>query len=209
MFSGSFLRSRVDVNMGKFAKVAVNHEVVQLLPEKGTCTDDYGEYGDFDTCLFDRMTKIMNKEVGCTVPWVQDKSNICKNQEDADKAFYQYQKHRRNQKDICPRPCHFTNMYFSPQVTGDTGVPDRAEAYFYFRRDIKTTREYFLYSLLSMAAEIGAYVGLLLGASLVNLVKVNSYIIDRWFANKKQTSDEYRNRPKVISVSPANQVQHK
>ena len=33
-------------------------------------------------------------------------------------------------------------------------------------RDIKTTTEYFLYSILSMVAEIGGYVGLLLGVSL-------------------------------------------
>ena len=54
----------------------------------------------------------------------------------------------------------------------------------YFRRDIKTTTEYLLYSLLSMLAEIGGYVGLLLGASLVNIGKINSFLLDRCLVKK-------------------------
>ena len=67
-------------------------------------------------------------------------------------------------------------MYFGPPVTGDND-PDRADsarAVFYFRRDIKTTNEYILYTVLSMLAEIGGYVGLLLGASLANLGSLNT-----------------------------------
>ena len=50
-------------------------------------------------------------------------------------------------------------MYFGPPVTGDQNpeVADVARAIFYFRRDVKTTTEYYLYSPLSMVAEIGGY----------------------------------------------------
>ena len=49
---------------------------------------------------------------------------------------------------------------------------------FYFRKDVKKTTEYFLYSTLSMLAEIGGYVGLLLGVSLFNLSSLNNVLID-------------------------------
>ena len=78
-------------------------------------------------------------------------------------------------------------MYFGPPVTGVNGADRKEYAWgvFYFRRDIKTTTEYLLYSLLSMLAEIGGYVGLLLGASLVNIGQVNSYFLDKCLVKKR------------------------
>ncbi len=108
------------------------------------------------------------------------------------KAFEIYQSNRRNQNDICPNSCLFTNMYFGPPVAGPN-EPDRAHvawAVFYFRRDIKTTKEYYLYSLLSMAAEIGGYVGLLLGASLVNIGRINSFLLDWCFLKEEIAIDK-------------------
>jgi hypothetical protein len=82
-------------------------------------------------------------------------------------------------------------MYFGPPVSGVNG-PEMSQFGFgvlYFRRDIKTTNEYILYTLLSMIAEIGGYVGLLLGASLVNLGRINSFLLDVFLAShKKQTT---------------------
>ena len=83
-------------------------------------------------------------------------------------------------------------MYFGPPVAGPN-EPDRAHvawAVFYFRRDIKTTKEYYLYSLLSMAAEIGGYVGLLLGASLVNIGRINSFLLDWCFLKEEIAIDK-------------------
>jgi len=65
------------------------------------------------------MQKLMLEEVGCTVPWLPDKSKICTDYEKSKIAFDIYQKNRRNQFDICPNECIFTNMYFGPPVTGD------------------------------------------------------------------------------------------
>ena len=191
---GQFLspnsRSRVDVDKGKFVKIAINHEVVQLLSGEdfGNCVDNFGNDGSFDSCMYSNLYEMMMEEVGCTVPWLPDKSNICTDKAKRDKAFEVYQANRRNQKDICPNSCLFTNMYFGPPVTGVNGVERENYAWgiFYFRRDIKTTTEYLLYTLLSMIAEIGGYVGLLLGASLVNLGKINSFLLDRCFDSKEE-----------------------
>ena len=56
------------------------------------------------------------KSVGCTVPWLQDKTKICTKEEDREKVFTMYQDNRRNQHNICMLPCTFSNIYFGPLV---------------------------------------------------------------------------------------------
>ncbi|XP_059098535.1 uncharacterized protein LOC131892719 [Tigriopus californicus] len=183
---GQFLspnaRSRVDVDTGHFVKIAVNHEVVQLLGDDGSCVN---VKIDYDTCIYQTLRDLMLAQVGCTVPWLPDKSKICIVEEDRKNVTVIYQANRRNQKNICPNSCLFTNMYFGPPVTGMANEEESniGRAIFYFRRDIKTTTEYFLYSPLSMLAEIGGYVGLLLGMSLFKLTEMNNILID-WYMTK-------------------------
>lgn len=210
---GQFLspnsRSRVDVEKGKFVKIAINHEVVQLLSGEdfGNCVDNYGNDGSFDSCMYSNLHRLMMEQVGCTVPWLPDKSNICTQESKRKEAFDVYQANRRNQKDICPNSCLFTNMYFGPPVTGVNGVERQNVAWgvFYFRRDIKTTNEYLLYTLLSMLAEIGGYVGLLLGASLVEFGKINSFLLDLCFGSKTEAKeDELKNKVVAVKERPRN-----
>ena len=195
---GQFLspnsRSRVDVAKGFFTKIAINHEVVQMLggEEFSTCVNDYQGYEHFDDCMYSKLKQLQLDRAGFTVPWLPDKSKVCTDEISSKIAFQVYQQNRRNQKDICPNSCLFTNMYFGPPVTGVNNV-ERSNigwGVFYFRRDIKVTTEYFLYSLLSMAAEIGGYVGLLLGASLVNLGQINNFILDYMYGNNPELTQE-------------------
>ena len=83
-------------------------------------------------------------------------------------------------------------MYFGPPVTGINGAErkDYAWGVFYFRRDVKTTTEYLLYSILSMLAEIGGWVGLLIGASLVNISHVNGFLLDLCFHRKSKEENK-------------------
>ena len=212
--SGQFLspnsRSRVDVALGYFTKIAINHEVVQMLggEDFSTCVDSFGAYQDFDACMYNQMQELMINQVGCTVPWIPDKSKICTESGKSKTAFEIYQQNRRNQKDICPNSCLFTNMYFGPPVTGQNNKARQNVAWgvFYFRRDIKVTKEYILYSLLSLAAEIGGYVGLLLGASLVNIGQINNVLLDYFYGDENDPSFMMENNDKVRSKSPFKRI---
>ena len=211
---GQFLspnsRSRVDVDKGKFIKIAITHEVVQLLSGEdfSDCVDSFAPDPTYDDCIYSNLYSLMIEKVGCTVPWLPRKDNICDTEEKSKEAFQVYQQNRRNQEYICPKSCLFTNMYFGPPVTGinDPVREQYAWGVFYFRRDIKTTNEYVLYTILSMAAEIGAYVGLLLGASLVNLGGINNSLLEYCF-NKEDYEKETMVTPiKNIQVRPANET---
>ena len=198
---GQFLspnsRSRVNVEKGKFTKVSISHEVIQLLAgeEFSKCVDTFEPNESYDDCMYSKLYDIMMDKVGCTVPWLTNKTNICTDASKSQQAFEVYQQNRRNQGHICPKSCLFTNVYFDP-ISGinDPIRKNYAWGVFYFRRDVKKTTEYVLYTLLSMAAEIGGYVGLLLGASLVNLGHINSALLDICFGKSKENEKALKDK---------------
>ena len=98
---------------------------------------------------------MMDTGPGCTVPWLRDRTNICKNPEERERAFAVYQGNRRNQHNVCSNPCTFTNMYFGPPVTGETNNTSLGQLILYFRKSIKVTTEFQRYTALSLIAEIG------------------------------------------------------
>ena len=111
-----------------------------------TCVDKLQGYISFDDCMYSKLRDLMLAKIGCTVPWIPDKSKICTDPTKSKIAFEVYQQNRRNQKNICPNSCLFTNMYFGPPVTGSNNAEKSELAWgvFYFRRDVKVTKEYFL-----------------------------------------------------------------
>ena len=70
-----------------------------------------------------------------------------------------------------------------------------------FRRDVKTTSEYFLYLALSMLAEIGGYVGLLLGVSLFKMAEINNYVID-WYNSKDRQNNDLLDIDGIMLAKP-------
>ena len=74
------------------------------------------------------------------------------------------------------------------------------EAVFYFRKDVKSNYEYFIYSMPILFAEMGGYIGLLLGFSLFDiLILGNDLMIDRFYKDNA----EHENRVTPIKVSQA------
>ena len=90
--------------------------MVQLLSgeEFGNCVDNYGNDGDFDSCIYSNLQRLMLEEVGCTVPWIPDKSKVCTDETKRKKAFDVYQQNRRNQKVLIHyiHQCFFSNKFF-------------------------------------------------------------------------------------------------
>ena len=62
-----FNRSRVDVDKGRFVKLAINHEITQLIGEDGSCSTTLDNY---DGCIYDLLFNMTMQEVGCTIPWL-------------------------------------------------------------------------------------------------------------------------------------------
>ena len=167
---GQFLspnsRSRIRILQNRHVKMALTHETVKLLPDFGTCTNDYPE-GSYDNCIYSQLNNKTLEEIGCSVPWQANKSEICKDLSQAKIARDIYEKNRRNQEDICQDSCQLTNVYLGPTV--EELQTSSTKVIFYFRRDIKLSTEYIVYQELSLLAESGGIVGLILGVSVLHI----------------------------------------
>ena len=176
---GQFLspnsRSRIRILQNRHVKMALTHETVKLLPDFGTCTNDYPE-GSYDNCIYSQLNNKTLEEIGCSVPWQANKSEICKDLSKAKIARDIYEKNRRNQEDICQDSCQLTNVYLGPTV--EELQTSSTKVIFYFRRDIKLSTEYIVYQELTLLAESGGIVGLILGVSVLHIRYLFYYIID-------------------------------
>ena len=154
-----------------------NFQVITQLEKSGKCVSN--PETEYDHCITEKMYQLMMNETGCTVPWVTNKNKICSDKTSSKKAFQIYQENRRNQNGICPNSCNFTDVNLGPPII-ENGKNSIARIVFYFKQDVKTSHEYLIYTELSMLAEIGGYVGLMLGISFVNIGSLINKILD-WF----------------------------
>ncbi len=79
-------------------KIAIAHEIVQLLSDKSDCVDVFEENDNsFDGCMYAKLNQLQTEQIGCTVPWLLNRSNICTEKEKRKTSFSLYQSNRRNQ----------------------------------------------------------------------------------------------------------------
>ena len=169
-------RTRAVATIGTQSKYTVSHEVITQLEKPGNCLAISEKC--YDRCITEKMYELMINETGCTVPWVSDKNKICSNLNSSKRAYQIYSENRRNQNNICSNSCNFTDVNLNPPI-----IENRqnliAKTAFYFKRDIKTSNEYFIYTQLHMIAEIGGYVGLMLGVSFINIGSLINKLLDK------------------------------
>ena len=111
------------------------------------------------------------RNLGCTTPFGPNKDFICTNQTMGLKALDLYLKTFSNDIDEisgnCLRPCSYhlrkiDNLKTTSELAGPTLLLSTEP-------QIRVTKEYYLYSGLSLIAEIGGYVGLFLGISVLQV----------------------------------------
>ena len=111
---------------------------------------------------------------GCTTPFVQNKTKICTDLDISKEALALHEFYLENPEKVCPDLCNFLQTSLRPQVIQKRKIKDRSTDYvrLSIRNTIKVTQSQFLYDGLSVVAEIGGYVGLFLGVSIVDVNKM-------------------------------------
>ena len=156
--------------------VKVNREVMEVLDYEGQpCVTTQNR----DACIYDYIEQNLTDTVGCTTPFVPDKSKICTNATQAKTAlriensiFTDIGKLQR----LCPRSCS--------EIHADFGSKEKypidegpGKLTLEFHQFVKVSKSYWEYDGIELVAEVGGYVGLFLGVS-VNQVKL---LIERFF----------------------------
>ena len=81
--------------------------------------------------------------------------------------------------EICPLDCSSMTIIFTvSDVDQNDGNLNEAYAKIYFKNHIKVSKSIVGYTEISLMAELGGYIGVLLGISLMDTSYIVNYIID-------------------------------
>ena len=110
------------------------------------------------------------EQLNCTKPSLKNKNHICTDQELAKEA-------KKVAWTECPYPCKYINARY---IKGRQQKSTSKKLVFFFPKSVKTFNAYFAYSLLSLIAEVGGYVGLVLGWSFYQITNFMDLTKDSW-----------------------------
>ena len=174
-----------------------NHQLDRIL-ENGerTCSDHH-----YDNCIYDMLAREMQSrtEDNCTVPWVLKSSRICTKPHDINTTFWIAWNRVTNQKKDCMIPCHSLQVTVGGKNYQNT-TKTKGYLYLYFAPRVPKSTEHFLYTFLSLIAEIGGYVGLLLGYSLFNLAAWTSDLIQAKIKDMEERGRLERERSEMVDA---------
>ena len=179
IFATDRQKTGIQLAIERKLEVDVEHEVFKMLDFGGEpCTNNVTYKKDL--CVYKEVDKISIEKYGCTTPYGLQKTKICKDNVNGSEVLKQHFKALYKNKHSCMNPCEVMSIRAFvrkdsvwPSVDGKkVGLMK-----IYFKQNIKVTKGLYLYSTLSLIAEIGGYVGLFLGVS-VNQI---SWLIDVMF----------------------------
>ena len=150
----------------------LNNEIFHVLDYDGQECKNYLDSTTRDACIVDFITLQSMESLGCTTPYLTDKSNICTDQEKARKATELYVNLKddlfNDRIEVCPKPCENLMIDFGRLSETETDTPE-SELHIHLRKFIKVSTVSYTYKGLELFAEVGGYMGLLLGISLSQL----------------------------------------
>ena len=150
----------------------LNNEIFHVLDYDGQECKNYLDSTTRDACIVDFITLQSMEALGCTTPYLTDKSNICTDQEKALKATELYVNLKddlfNDRIEVCPKPCENLMIDFGRLSETEIDAPE-SELHIHLRKFIKVSTVSYTYKGLELFAEVGGYMGLLLGISLSQL----------------------------------------
>ena len=133
---------------------------------------------EYDSCILNELSKRMIDDTTskCLVPWFPQQYSlnyignhtVCTDEKDIVSSFNIYHKRITNQQNDCNRPCK--SLVLNIGGKNYEKKENQTLLYLYFSMTSAKTTERYLYSFTTMFAEIGGYLGLLLGYSFLDLV---------------------------------------
>ena len=137
----------------------------------------------YDDCIYGMLSSLMRKntEDQCRAPFIRDENDtICTKPKDINTTFWYAWNRVTNQKKDCLIPCRSLTVNLGAKNYVKKNVSEQYYGllYLYYAPRVTQNIEHRLYTILSLFAEIGGYVGLILGYSLFNVVGWTSEVIE-------------------------------
>ena len=159
---------------GEVTQVQVNYEDLRMVPkvkEDGskTCISNM----TYDSCMYAALEEHMinGTEGKCVAPWVFSQRSICTLKQDINTTFWTAWNRVTNQLNDCSDPCESLFINVGGKNLRSVQDQDYGELYLYFAPKVVISQEHYLYDFVTLMAEVGGYVGLLLGFSFAHLLE--------------------------------------
>ena len=167
---GEFFGSESAVfNLYGHTKIKLLYETFEVLDNNGDiCIKNPNE--SRDDCLLNAIQQESKMDIGCTVPYIPDNSEICVKHDEASNASYLFgditEWNQTKSQKLCPKTClQYTISVGNKDLINDENTPNIILT-LDFPKLIKVSRTYLSYTILELIAEVGGYVGLFLGVSI-------------------------------------------
>ena len=165
-------RTRIDFEGNGIDKnMAIDYEIFKSLnTEKSPCKS--GLSYNQNECIDGLIFKESMEKLNCTWPFLENNDNICKDEAATKLAFEIGMKHLTTEDVNCPAPCTTLKLNYNinERKTNLSFIKMK------FTENVKVVQSYYVYSGVSLIAEIGGYVGLFLGYSVNQIVDLIDYI---------------------------------
>ena len=185
MFETARQSTYLKIGSNRKFSVDLEHETFEMLDFGGEPCQNDQDYNK-DKCTQLHFEKDSMDLYGCTSPFGPNKDNICEDMENGTAVMKMYKKifndHGSND---CISPCSFvttraikTEDKTQKKVKYNGEYVSNSYMVISLKENIKMTEAHMLYSLLSMIAEIGGYVGLFLGVSVKQITVLMELLFD-------------------------------
>lgn len=192
LYRGEIMQSQITVTDIKILERELPEDEKEQSVTK-TCSKEV-----YDDCIYGMLARVMreNTDDNCTVPYIRDDSKICTKPKDINTTFWVAWNRVTNQMKDCTIPCRSAtvNLGAKNYVNKTIDVQDYALLYLYYAPRVTQSVEHWLYTILSLFAEIGGYVGLILGYSLFNLASWISDAIETKISKTEGPSEKKVNK---------------
>ena len=138
-----------------------------------------------DACTESKLDVKSLEKFGCTTPFGPKKDKICRDHVNGSKVMALYSKTMEENVDNCDSPCLFVKTKAIKTMVEMKDISDiNHEDYgvylvISFPKNIQVIEAYYLYSTLTMIAEIGGYVGLFLGVSVIQISTLFNAVLEK------------------------------
>ena len=167
-----------------------------LIGDKPSCS-----YESYDKCVEDSIYSRLKSQANCRVPWIRNNLTSCLNTNAWQKATSIVKESIDASNDFCLQPCDFL-MVTVGTTNYELTSNKSSQMTFYMPNRVMQSTERFLLSFLSMASEIGGYVGLLLGVSFFHFARFLTFVMEKRQEEKKNKVEDLKMVPKVQFVQP-------
>ena len=121
-----------------------------------------------DSCVTEEADRLAMDSFGCTDPYGFDMENICRNATIGSKVYAKMEnlEYQNYESLNCSHPCSYFDFKTTVQeekAHWESGI------YITLQKAVTVMRSQYSYNELSLVAEIGGYVGLFLGVSVLQI----------------------------------------